>query len=413
MTIKRLAAWIFGALLLGGCVASPAAPRQEGNLPVSASPQARVALTVTPGSPIPMLDTAAPKLESPSPPPPSVPPRPTREATIPAAPLIITPGTNADLAGLIYELKDGQGVFLVQADGASRLITNENNPVFSPDLRYALHHRDYDGEIWLTDLEKNASINLTNTIETFETTFQWWPANPTLVVFTAQPLSELGYAAGKLGVMNRDGSPPKILDQQASYSKPAPSPDGKTIAYDREGQPWLWHADRGSEPLDPNLAEMGITSVTSPAWSPDGALLAWKVFGNNREWIAVGIFDLGKREWSLLHRYSTQSMGDVISEITWSPDGKWITTVNQGEENDDDLSLWILALHGSEAYRLGDGNNVIWRPDAGALAFYLRPSSGQNAPAPSLAWVQTGVWQAVSVKLADGAVARDWVSLPR
>ena len=345
-------------------------------------------------------------------------PRPTNSPNMePTLELSPSPTSNIalqkSLAGLIYEMGGGNGVYLIGADGQLQLLTKQYRAVISPDLSQALHSVKYDGEIWLSDLATGQSKNLTNTPDRYELNFQWWPANPNLIVFTSQPIQELGPWSGYLSTLRTDGTDYQVLDDQGSSFPPAPSPDGKTIAFDRNAQPWLWHITQGAEPILIDQSGLDFRSAVNPAWSPDGKQLAWKVYAENSSWSGVAIIDFNTGAWRLLHPYTPIAGGEPFAEVIWSPDGKWLATVNQGEAeaSKSSLSLWVLSSDGNEEHFISNGTFPFWSPDSHWLIYTNHPLQSSSFEENKLMLVEIGQWQPIELDLPGGSIARNWVLL--
>lgn len=109
-------------------------------------------------------------------------------------------------------------------------------------------------------------------------------------------------------------------------ANPAISPDGERIVYERRSNDimtdstlsslWLIDIDSGEQrPL-----VSGTTSATSPAWSPDGARIAWLASTEHGTAIHARWLDGG--ETALL-----ATVRESPSGLTWSPDGRQLAFV--------------------------------------------------------------------------------------
>jgi TolB protein len=165
---------------------------------------------------------------------------------------------------------------------------------------------------------------------------------------------------GDIYVMASDGSSPRrISDIDAQESDPAWSPNGEWIAYVRRtpGTPvqnlWLMHPD-GS-------ARHALTHQTgrtfTPAWSPDSKRI---VFSMNREEL-FALFTIGVDGKGL--RSVVPTANDNF-EPSWSPDGSRIAYQEEG-------AIFTIELGGTGVEKLTDNatndSSPTWNP---------QPSSG-------------------------------------
>jgi N-acyl-D-aspartate/D-glutamate deacylase/dipeptidyl aminopeptidase/acylaminoacyl peptidase len=102
-------------------------------------------------------------------------------------------------------------------------------------------------------------------------------------------------------------------------NSPVASPVGNRIVFNRDGQIWTVEIAEGSEP-HPYFAARGIN--ISPAWSPDGRLLAFNSSRNDHGFI--GIYDTEKNSI----KYIAPSI-DRDSHPRWSPDGKRVAFIRR------------------------------------------------------------------------------------
>jgi WD40 repeat protein len=332
----------------------------------------------------------------------------TAAATEIATPTIApTPASVDPLPGLVYAMPDPKqgmiGPFLVESNGQSTQISDKPGPVLSPDRTQLLYSSNDD--IWILDLTTSKTRNLTQTGHRVEQYYQWWPSHPDLIVFHYQMKKDPQPGAGYLASVKPDGTNYLLLDEEARSLTPAAlSPDGQSIAYDRAGQPWVYHFGAGMMPIFPkSFTEFNI--ATNPAWSPDSRRIAWQLFGlpgaqdNNS---ALGILDLDGLLVTTLHSYDLLSESGIgPNHLAWSPDGNWLAVANPTElAPDGENSLWVIRPDGSAEHFIGSGDRPIWNPD-GTILLYTT--------AEGIFAVKAGDWIPFQVMLPEGAQVTDWI----
>jgi Tol biopolymer transport system component len=315
-------------------------------------------------------------------------------------------------AGLVYTLGHGEGLWVVDRQEQHDMLTAHSNPRLSPDRQQLLY--SFEGDIYLEDLVSGEKRNLTNTPDKLERGYQWWPANPDLIAFNYKYLDEDGPSEGYLGAIDIAGMNYQILDDSAvSFSSPALSPNGVTIAYNPLGVPTLFHLDGGIETIHTTENDLDVRIAASPAWSPDGRYLAWKVFADesdNDTWCAVAVLDLANGETNLLHKYRVLGGTNILPGLSWSPDGRWLALLTQGEFPFETPSLWILSADGSKEHYLGSGISPVWSPDGRWLAYSIWPAGGGHYEELKVFVMDTESYVPKLAGLPEGAVVVDWVN---
>lgn len=315
---------------------------------------------------------------------------------------------SAPMPGLVYttliQNRGMVGPWIVERNGQRKQLANKPNPELSPDRGRLVYSQD--GDIWVLDILTGAEENLTSTYDLIEDNCQWWPARPGLIIFHYRPRGDNRTAAGFLARIESDGSNYYIIDgQTGADSQAALSPDGQSIAYDREGEPWIFTFGTGRMPIFPKSFPETFRIAADPAWSPDSRRIAWQLYGLSEgagESSATAILNLDIMTVTLLHRFPLSSGSGVSSgHLAWSPDGKWLAMANPAERTDDgETTLWVLQPDGSEEVRLGAGDFPVWSPDGSALAFQNK--NGVFA-------VKPGNWLPFPVTLPETARVIDWV----
>jgi dipeptidyl aminopeptidase/acylaminoacyl peptidase len=202
-------------------------------------------------------------------------------------------------------------------------------------------------------------------------------------------------------VVDADGSDERNVTQGRGGFDPTWSPDGRRLAFARDGRVWVVNGDRsGERALTPDPL-----GASFPVWSPDGRRIAFQtwpghgdkgrlaVVNTNRpglRMVAVAyppsLWPNGRPAWSPDGRWiafrrqnilvvradgrNERTVGRCKSRCAvdgWSPDGRWMTF-------GDSLvaaTIWILRPEvGSRSQRLlAHGGGASWSPNGRTIAF--------------------------------------------
>lgn len=198
--------------------------------------------------------------------------------------------------------------------------------------------------------------------------------SPTPPLVVARPVPAIAYQSRgsqdsfwSIYVMSSDGSNRTLLapGQGSFLSAPAWSPDGARIAFisDRSGSADLWVMDvDGGNPVNLTNDE---AKDHSPAWSPDGQWIAFASLRNTLYWelyvMAADGSDVQRLTW-------WEDASDLYP--SWSPDG---TRLAFASKRDGNWEIYIMDRDGSNLVRLtdhpADDTNPAWSPDGGRIAF--------------------------------------------
>jgi Tol biopolymer transport system component len=314
---------------------------------------------------------------------------------------LLTQGPMTSLPpGLVFSAAGG--LWRVSADGQPIQLSADPNANLSPDALQGggggqeLLFRGDGGisdDIWITDLSTGEERNLTMEARRRECCPQWWPTRPDLIIFSSWPGdADLGPTMGFLTTVQAGGSDYRVLGERWSIGYPAPAPDGRTIAYDQEGEAWLYRWGTGAEPFDPERYGLSVQAIANPAWSPDGARLAWivSVLSDGAQRMSIGVFDLRAGTSQLLGQSFEWHVGYWPPAPVWSPDGKWLAYDALLMAEGSDPVLWVYRADGGEEHLLGVGARPRWSPDGQWLSF----NRGSD-----LFLAEVGVWQPQEVEL--------------
>jgi hypothetical protein len=301
--------------------------------------------------------------------------------------------------GLVY--RNAEGLWQAAADWQPVKLFDLSDVVVAPDGQRAISQRDDD--LWLVHRDTGEGQNLTEALDRTLCCAQWWPARPDIILFGSwDPNQEIGPSSGLLTAVTVEGEVFTLEEETESYALPAPSADGQTIAYDRAGQPALYHWHEGAEPL--SLADYGLPaelSLASPAWSPDGGQLAWAAAGTlEGTWqAAIAVLDMEAGTARLLHPYVPVGRGGWFEPPAWSPDGRWLAFTAE-DENADAYGVWVVSADGGEEHYLGEGRDPIWSPDGRWLIYST--STGTRL-------VEAESWYQIQMYLPGEGQPVDWL----
>jgi len=233
------------------------------------------------------------------------------------------------------------GVAAMASDGSAvRQITNgpaDQSPSWSPDGRklFFISPKAGEPQVWSVPVEGGDPTQLTDDRDLAGYAPHWMPGSNLLVYVAGGKIRTLDTESRVRGTIPFSA---RMTLARSSYTRrspelrgpgqtlpvrgicrPAPSPDGRLIAFAALGDLWLRHADGKSEQVT-----SGPEDDAEPAWSPDGSKLAY--VSNRGGEYQVWALDLADR----LRRQVTTTASDAATPL-WQPSGEHIIFVQSSE----------------------------------------------------------------------------------
>jgi TolB protein len=199
------------------------------------------------------------------------------------------------------------------------------------------------------------------------------PSTPAGLFFQVEPTwspdgGRILFVSGRDGVahlfvMSPDGTHMRRLtDDKQDDGRASWSPDGRIIAFGREGALFRIPASGGTA----RRVGKGLGSAADPAFSPDGKLIAYDYRapgGPVREIYVMNADGTGRRQ--------VTKLGSVSGLPAWSPDGRRIAF--QSNARDGRYEIYTVDLVGGGLKQVThstiDAIQPAWSPDGTKLAF--------------------------------------------
>jgi hypothetical protein len=328
---------------------------------------------------------------------------------VPAPGEVFTPTPVPPFPGMVYQTQTG--LWQVGNDWPPKHLTSFANGVLSPDGTQVVYADQ--GDLWLTQPSDGTTRQLTTTPDHMEHSPQWWSAHPDIVLFQTIPMpqGEAEQNNGYLAALSLSEGWLKQLEQvEPAFATFAPAPDGLHIAYDRVGQPWVYHWEgEVAEPFD--AAAYTISEIVSwerlaaPSWSSDSRQLAWSVAvqgeiypAANGAWqVAAAVFNIAEQTVTILHPHDNVGRDGWYPPVAWSPDNQWLAFTTE-DVDPARQGLWVLKTDGSEEHHLGNAYQPVWSPDGQWLTY--------QGVTPQL--IATTSWYALNLFVYENGTIVDW-----
>lgn len=251
----------------------------------------------------------------------------------------------ADVTGIASMNPDGSGQWGVE------LNVGDTSPAWSPDGSQLAVVTHWGGRNGILVMQPDGSVAQ-------QITTDWADADPAW----APDGSKIAFANGtNLFTVSPFGTNRAQLTSNTEgwASHPSWSPDGTTIAYALYSKysvagvdQWrttIWLYDVTSHSQKP-LTDATV-DATTPAWSPDGALIAFASYDNNGERLfTIAPDGTGKR--------AVTDGSTWVASPAWSPNGAQIAYANNGQ-------IWVMGRDGGSPHALTTGGSTsspAWQP---------------------------------------------------
>jgi eukaryotic-like serine/threonine-protein kinase len=268
-------------------------------------------------------------------------------------------GKTMQLWLMTVALNDQGEVYVVSDKQLTTDLVDKSQPAWSPDGKKLLYVADSGGastklDIWLLDLTNLSLGALDLSKYPGDDTDPAWSPDGQDIAFANRGAIDVDVT--RLYVMNADGSHVTRYSTTLQEMSPAWSPDSKYLAYvvkvNNHEVLYLRYLSEGYgtphqfDMSDP-LGRLG--DVADPAWSPDGAYVAYtKVEGNLQRIYLVRFQDRGNRITSL-SSVDTQHPHDSDYDPTWSPDSQWIAFSSDESGKPD---IYVMNSQGNKRFDL-------------------------------------------------------------
>jgi Tol biopolymer transport system component len=209
-------------------------------------------------------------------------------------------------------------------------VSIEDYPDFSPDGRAFVYQSDQSGnwDIWITGLDGGEAVNRTADRPGADLYPTWSPDGRWIAFYSSAE------GGGHFIMPSAGGRPQKVLPSQVPV-------EGSTATY-----------------------------ASSAGWSPDSGRLAYASGQRREPWIEIVTLSDGTAEKLALPK---RPLFNVIVDIRWSPDGRWLAYERSYSRVAATSELWLTRLSDGESRRLTDGSSKdrspSWSPDSRALYF--------------------------------------------
>ena len=230
------------------------------------------------------------------------------------------------------------------------------NPALSPNRSRVVFASNRSGpdefsfDLYSVDSDGMDLIRLTNTPGFELIGAQAWSPDAVRIVFAYSDSS-----GSDIYIMNADGSGVvRLTDDGAIGCAPAWSPDGAWIAFCKEGGIYRMAVAPGSSMI--KIVSEGF----DPSWSPDGSRIAYSV-GEVWDFPLADLAVVGIDGTGFVQLHSNFDNNDIALSPNWSPDGSWIAFTRSRSAGFDVVIVPFVGDHFGEVVRITSGLSPSWR----------------------------------------------------
>ena len=255
-------------------------------------------------------------------------------------------------------------------------VARDSYPKVSPDGTKIVFVSNRDGvaEIYVMNADGGDAKRIT--FNTTQELVPCWSPDGTKIAYDSMTLP---FVESDIWIMNADGSKASNLTNSPGYDTSASfSPDGRLIAFasnrdDKDNRQinaksnfdiWVMNSDGTNQRrlTDSPLLEAG------PVWSPDGQRLVY-VRKNER-----GLHDVWVMNANGANQINLTNSSDVDEQSpAWSPDGRLIAFQSARNSPQGEADIWVMNADGSNQHPVTDHNgasiSAAWFPDGRYLVF--------------------------------------------
>lgn len=180
-------------------------------------------------------------------------------------------------------------------------------------------------------------------------------------------------------VKTTDNAPPRRLSSPGAGESdrlPAWSPDGREVAFIREGGDGrcrVMLASAGGAGDERELLGCDGTEMPSFSWSPDGRALLFGTMTGPGGAAGIRRYEIASGQWQALD-YPVGAQAFDYAPL-YSPDGRWIAFLRNPQMGD----VWVMPAAGGQAERLTHDNaelhGLSWLPDGSGVVLGRRVAS--------------------------------------